>query len=75
MTVDQFSQATASSKRFYHQAQETFNQIQNSMVTLEIHDQGCYNRMRYNTSLIYWDLFTYKFKAKRHFVGLIRYRQ
>ena len=53
MTVDQFSQATASSKRFYHQAQETFNQIQNSMVTLEIHDQGCYNRMRYNTSLIY----------------------
>ena len=40
MTFANLSQATAASKRFYHRSQNTFNQIQNSLMTIEIHDQG-----------------------------------
>ena len=40
MTFAHLSQATAESQRFYHRTQNTFNQIQNSFMTIEIHDQG-----------------------------------
>ena len=40
MTFALLSEATASSKRFFHRSQNTFNRIQNSFVTNEIHDQG-----------------------------------
>ena len=40
MTFNHLSQATAASKRFYHRTQNTFNRIQNSLITIEIHDQG-----------------------------------
>ena len=40
MTFAHLSQATAESQRFYHRTQNTFNRIQNSLMTIEIHDQG-----------------------------------
>ena len=40
MTYANLSQATAASQKFYHRSQNTFNQIQNSLMTIEIHDQG-----------------------------------
>ena len=40
MTFAHLSQATAESQRYYHHSQNTFNQIQNSLMTKEIHDQG-----------------------------------
>ena len=40
MTFAHLSEATASSQRVFHQSQNTFNRIQNSFVTNEIHDQG-----------------------------------
>ena len=40
MTFAVLSQATALSKRVFHQTQNTFNRIQNTFITDEIHDQG-----------------------------------
>ena len=40
MTFAHLSQATAESQRFFHRTQNTFNRIQNSLMTIEIHDQG-----------------------------------
>ena len=40
MTFAVLSQATAESQRLYHRTQNTFNRIQNSLLTIEIHDQG-----------------------------------
>ena len=40
MTFAHLSQATAESRRFFHRTQNTFNRIQNSLMTIEIHDQG-----------------------------------
>ena len=40
MTFAHLSQATAASQRFYHRTQNTFNRIQNTYMTIEIHDQG-----------------------------------
>jgi len=40
MTFGCLSQATALSKRVFHQTQNTFNRIQNTFITDEIHDQG-----------------------------------
>ena len=40
MTFDHLSQATAESERFYHRTQNSYNRIQNSFMTIEIHDQG-----------------------------------
>ena len=40
MTFAHLSQATAASKRFYHRTQNTFNRIQNTFITTEIHEQG-----------------------------------
>ena len=40
MTYAHLSQATAESQKFYHRSQNTFNRIQNSLLTIEIHDQG-----------------------------------
>ena len=40
MTFAYLSQATAASKRVYHRTQNTFNRIQNSLMSNEIHDQG-----------------------------------
>ena len=40
MTFANLSQTTAASQRFYHRTQNTFNRIQNSFMTIEIHDQG-----------------------------------
>ena len=40
MTFAVLSQATAESQRLYHRTQNTFNRIQNSLMTIEIHDQG-----------------------------------
>ena len=40
MTFALLSQATAESLRVDHRTQHTFNRIQNSLMTIEIHDQG-----------------------------------
>ena len=40
MTFACISQATALSKRVFHQTQNTFNRIQDTFITDEIHDQG-----------------------------------
>ena len=40
MTFAKLSQATASSQRYDHRTQNTFNRIANSLMTIEIHDQG-----------------------------------
>ena len=40
MTFAHLSQATAASQRFFHRTQNTFNRIQDSFMTIEIHDQG-----------------------------------
>ena len=40
MTFACLSQATATSARVFHQTQNTFNRIQNTFITDEIHDQG-----------------------------------
>ena len=40
MTFACLSQATATSKRVFHQTQNTFNRIHNTFITDEIHDQG-----------------------------------
>ena len=40
MTFAVLSQATAESHRVYHRTQNTFNRIQDSLMTIEIHDQG-----------------------------------
>ena len=40
MTFAQLSQATATNQRFFHRTQSPFNRIQNSMMSIEIHDQG-----------------------------------
>ena len=40
MTFACLSQATALSKRVFHQTQNTFNRIKNTFITDEIHDQG-----------------------------------
>ena len=40
MTFACLSQATATSNRVFHQTQNTFNRIQNTFITDEIHDQG-----------------------------------
>ena len=40
MTYAHLSRAAAESQRYNHQSQNTFNQIQNSLMTKEIHDQG-----------------------------------
>ena len=40
MTFAHLSQATAESQRVDHRTQNTFNRIQNSLMTIEIHDQG-----------------------------------
>ena len=44
MTFAGLSQATAMSQRFYHRTQNTFNRIQNTYMTIEIHDQGLSNK-------------------------------
>ena len=40
MTFAQMSQATETNQRFFHRTQNAFNRIQNSMMSIEIHDQG-----------------------------------
>ena len=40
MTFANLSQATAASKRVYHRTQNTFNRIQNTYMSIEIHHQG-----------------------------------
>ena len=40
MTFACLSEATATSKRVFHQTQNTFNRIHNTFITDEIHDQG-----------------------------------
>ena len=39
MTFAILSQATAESQRFYHRTQNSFNRIQNSLMTIEVHNQ------------------------------------
>ena len=43
MTFALLSEATASSQRVFHRCQNTFNRIQNSFLTNEIHDQGLFS--------------------------------
>ena len=43
MTFACLSEATATSKRVFHQTQNTFNRIHNTFITDEIHDQGKQN--------------------------------
>ena len=54
MTFAVLSQATAESQRLYHRTQNTFNRIQNSLLTIEIHDQGklyiCHYRGKFANS-------------------------
>ena len=45
MTFAHISEATALSQRVFHQSQNTFNRIQNSFMTNEIHDQGQFSSM------------------------------
>ena len=40
MTVDYLSQEIALSRRVFHQTQNTYNRIQNTFITDEIHDTG-----------------------------------
>ena len=40
MTFANLSQATAASKKVYHRTQNTFNRIQNTYMSIEIHHQG-----------------------------------
>ena len=40
MTFAHLSQATNASQRFYHRTKNTFNRIQISLMTIEIHHQG-----------------------------------
>ena len=40
MTFADLSEATATLERVDHRSQNTFNRIQNSLMTIEIHDQG-----------------------------------
>jgi len=40
MTFAQLSQATVTNQRFFHRTRNTFNRIQNSLMSIEIHDQG-----------------------------------
>ena len=46
MTFACLSQAIATSARVFHQTQNTFNRIQNTFITDEIHDQGKNFRFR-----------------------------
>ena len=51
MTFAQLSQATATYQRYNHRTQNTFNRIQNSLMSIEIHDQGksqAYNMLKNN---------------------------
>ena len=45
MTFAHLSQATAASQRFYHRTRNTFNRIQNTFITTEIHEQGQFTGM------------------------------
>ena len=45
MTFALLSAATASSQRVFHESQNTFNRIQNSFITKEIHDQGKFSQI------------------------------
>ena len=45
MTFAHLSAATASSQRVFHESQNTFNRIQNSFITNEIHDQGKFSQI------------------------------
>ena len=40
MTFAHLKQATAASQRLNHQTRNTFNRIQNTFITTEIHEQG-----------------------------------
>ena len=40
ITFAQLSQATVTQERLFHRTQNTFNRIQNSLMSIEIHDQG-----------------------------------
>ena len=66
MTFAHLSQATAASQRFYHRTQNTFNRIQNTYMSIEIHDQGA---SKYQKS------FQNLYQLKLHFVGRIQYQQ
>ena len=66
MTFANLSQATAASKRVYHRTRNTFNRIQNTYMSIEIHHQGklrvkCWVRI--------------PFKLKHHFVGHFQFQQ
>ena len=45
MTFAHISEATALSQRVFQRSQNTFNRIQNSFMTNEIHDQGEFSLM------------------------------
>ena len=51
MTFAHLSQATAESRRIFHRTQNTFNRIQNSLMTIEIHDQGKFISQRQRLKL------------------------
>ena len=77
MTFAHLSQATAESQRVFHRTQNTFNRIQNSLLTIEIHDQG-----KLNTSCTYQYFSRHEnqgthffIQHKRHFAGLFQYQQ
>ena len=56
MTFAHLSEATASSNRVFHRSRNTFNRIQNSFITNEIHDQGSFSK-RYEFAIICLILF------------------
>ena len=43
MTFARMSEATATLQRVFHRSQNTFNRIQNSFMSMEIHDQGWFH--------------------------------
>ena len=66
MTFAHLSQATAESQRVYHRTQNTFNRIQNSLMTIEIHDQG--KSQKKNCNITFSQL-------KHHSAGRSQYQQ
>ena len=65
MTFAKLSQATALSQRRYHRTQNTFNRISNSLMTIEIHDQGSQQKVH----IIF--LRQFFFSGNRIFVGIL----
>ena len=56
MTFALLSEATAPSQRVFHRSQNTFNRIQNSFLTNEIHDQGKFSK-RLSSKILAFHIF------------------